>query len=175
MQVFQHVVLIHHNTAITADRIAGILSAMNKPDILIVGAGINGLVASNYLQRAGCKVTMIERAERVGGACVSGVATVAGVTQHYALGASVLGLMQDFVFEETGLAGRVQAFVPEHPKSVHFPGDDEPAWIYRDPKELDRELANKWGEKGDVEAFRADGAKVGRSRCTIRILHSRYR
>lgn len=133
---------------------------MNKPDILIVGAGINGLVAANYLQRAGCKVTMIERAERVGGACVSGVATVAGVTQHYALGASVLGLMQDFVFEETGLAGRVQAFVPEHPKSVHFPGDDEPAWIYRDPKELDRELVNKWGEKGDVEAFRADGAKV---------------
>ena len=133
---------------------------MNKPDILIVGAGINGLVAANYLQRSGCKVTMVERAERVGGACVSEVANVNGVTQHYALGASVLGLMQDFVFEETGLSGRVQALVPQHPKSVHFPGDDEPAWIYRDPKALDRELANKWGEKGDVEAFRADGARV---------------
>ena len=133
---------------------------MKKPDILIVGAGINGLVAANYLQRSGCSVTMVERAERVGGACVSAVATVDGLTQHYALGASVLGLMQDFVFEETGLSSRLQTFVPQHPKFVHFPGDDEPAWIYRNPAELDRELANKWGEKGDVEAFRADEARV---------------
>jgi phytoene dehydrogenase-like protein len=133
---------------------------MNKPDILIVGAGTNGLVAANYLQRSGCSVTMIERAERVGGACVSELATVDGVNQHYALGASVLGLMQGFVFEETGLSSRLQAFVPEHPKFVSFPGDAEPTLIYRDPTELDRELANKWGEKGDVEAFRVDEAKV---------------
>ncbi len=133
---------------------------MNKLDILIVGAGINGLVAANYLQRSGCRVTMIERAKRVGGACVSEVATVDGVTQHYALGASVLGLMQDFVFEETGLSSRLQTLVPEHPKFVYFPGDNEPAWIYRDVAELDRELASKWGEKGDVEAFRVDEAKV---------------
>jgi phytoene dehydrogenase-like protein len=54
----------------------------------------------------------------------------------------------------------LQAFVPEHAKFVHFPGDKEPTWIYQDPTELDRELANKWGEKGDVEAFRTDEAKV---------------
>ncbi len=131
-----------------------------KPDILIVGAGINGLVAANYLQRAGCNVTMIERAERVGGACVSAIAEVDGVSQQYALGASVLGLMQEFVFEETGLAKRLQTFVPEHPKFVHFPGDKKPARIFRDPAELDRELASKWGEHGDVEAFRADEARV---------------
>ncbi len=97
---------------------------MSKPDILIVGAGINGLVAANNLQRSGWKVTMVERAERVGGACVSEVATVDGVTQHYALGASVLGLMQKFVLEETGLSGRLRTFVSEHPKAVHFPGAD---------------------------------------------------
>ncbi len=136
------------------------LSAMNKPDILIVGAGINGLVAANYLQRAGCRVTMIERAARVGGACVSEIANVDGVQSHYALGASVLGLMQDFVFTDTGLAKRLQTFVPEHPKFVFFPGDSEPAWIYRDPKQLDRELADKWGESGAVDAFRNDEGKV---------------
>jgi len=133
---------------------------VKKPNVLIVGAGINGLVAANYLQRSGCNVTMIERAHRVGGACVSEVADVDGKSQHYALGASVLGLMQDFIFEGTGLSKRLQAFVPEHPKLVFFPGDTEPTWIYRDPAELDRELANKWGENGDVEAFRADEARV---------------
>jgi phytoene dehydrogenase-like protein len=107
---------------------------MNKPNILIVGAGINGLVAANYLRRAGFGVTMIERSERVGGACVSETANVDGITQHYALGASVLGLMQDFVFEETGLSSGLQTFVPEHAKFVHFPGDKEPTWIYRDRK-----------------------------------------
>ncbi len=133
---------------------------MSKPEILIVGAGINGLVAANYLQRSGCKVTMIERAHRVGGACVSEIAKVNGESQKYALGASVLGLMQDFVFEETGLSKRLETFVPDHPKVVFFPGDTDPTWIFRDPAELDRELAKKWGEKGDVEAFRADEARV---------------
>lgn len=133
---------------------------VKKPEILVVGAGINGLVAANYLQRSGCQVTMIERADRIGGACVSAVAEVDGVSQHYALGASALGLMQDFVFEETGLAQRLRTFVPDHPKLVFFPDDKEPTWIFRDPAELDRELANKWGENGDVEAFRADEGKV---------------
>jgi phytoene dehydrogenase-like protein len=45
------------------------------PDsVVIIGAGINGLVAANYLRRAGCDVTVIDRADRPGGACVSEVA-----------------------------------------------------------------------------------------------------
>ena len=140
-----------------------------KPRVAIVGAGINGLVCANYLQRSGCAVTLVERAHRVGGACVSEVADVDGVTENYALGASVLGLMQDFVFEETGLADRLTTFVPEHPKFVFFPGDEEPAWIYRDPDQLDREMAEKWGESGEVAAFREDEEKV------VRFLQEGYR
>ena len=136
------------------------LHSMSGPTVAIVGAGINGLVAANYLQRAGCNVTIIERAAKVGGACISATANVAGVEQVYALGASVLGLMQNFVFEETGLAANLQTFVPEHAKLVHFPGDDEPTRIYRDAAQLDRELAGKWGERGQVEAFRADEAQI---------------
>ena len=101
--------------------------------VVVVGAGINGLVAANYLRRAGFAVTMIERSERVGGACVSEVATVNGQSQRYALGASVLGLMQDFVFRDTGLGRRVQTLVPDQPKRVYFPDDSTSAWIYRDP------------------------------------------
>lgn len=133
---------------------------MNRPEIAIVGAGINGLVAANYLQRAGCRVTMIESAAKVGGACISATASIGDRQQNYALGASVLGLMQDFVFAETGLAKKLQTYVPRHAKLVHFPNDDEPAWIFRDPADLDRELANKWDEHGAVEEFRSDEAKV---------------
>ena len=128
--------------------------------VVVIGAGINGLVAANYLRRAGFAVTMLERAGRVGGACVSDVAIVNGQSQRYALGASVLGLMQDFVWRDTGLAGRLETYVPDQPKRVYFPDPSASAWIYRDPAELQREVANRWGERGDVEAFRADEARV---------------
>ena len=133
---------------------------MKNPNVVMVGAGINSLVAANYLQRAGCYVTMIERAEKVGGACISATADVNGQKQDYALGASVLGLMQDFVFAETGLADRLQTYVPEDPKLIYCPDETEPTRIFRDPAELDRELADRWGERGAVEAFRADEGRV---------------
>jgi len=124
--------------------------------VIVIGAGINGLVAANYLRRAGFAVTMIERSPRAGGACVSEIATVNGQSQRYALGASVLGLMQDFVFRETGLADRLETFVPDHPKRVYFPDGSASAWIHRDPLRLQRELADRWAERGDVAGFRAD-------------------
>lgn len=40
-------------------------------DIIIVGAGHNGLVAAAYLARAGMRVLVLERRELVGGACVT--------------------------------------------------------------------------------------------------------
>src|SRR4029077_17577294 len=77
---------------------------------------------------------------------------------RYALGASVLGLMPDFIFRETGLADRLRTFVPSHAKRVEFPSGG--AWIHRDPAALERELADRWGERGDVAGFRADEARV---------------
>jgi phytoene dehydrogenase-like protein len=128
--------------------------------VVVAGAGINGLVAAHYLRRAGCSVTLIERADRVGGACVSELATVNGRSQRYALGASVLGLMPDFIFRETGLANRLETFVPSQAKRVYFPDSKAGSWIYRDPAELERELRDKWGERGDVAGFRRDEARV---------------
>src|SRR5579885_3778265 len=40
-------------------------------DVIIVGAGHNGLVAAAYLGRAGKRVLVLERRELVGGACVT--------------------------------------------------------------------------------------------------------
>ncbi len=128
--------------------------------VVVVGAGINGLVAAYYVRRAGCAVTLIERAERPGGACISEVASVNGHSQRYALGASVLGLMPDFIFRETGLADRLETFVPNHAKRVYFPDQKASAWIHRDPDSLEQELRKKWGERGDVAGFRHDEARV---------------
>ena len=40
-------------------------------DIIIVGAGHNGLVTAAYLARAGRRVLVLERRHLVGGACVT--------------------------------------------------------------------------------------------------------
>jgi phytoene dehydrogenase-like protein len=40
---------------------------VSKPRIVVIGAGHNGLVAAASLAKAGCRVTVVERAEEVGG------------------------------------------------------------------------------------------------------------
>lgn len=40
-------------------------------DAIIIGAGHNGLVAANYLAKAGKKVVMIEKRHLAGGAAVT--------------------------------------------------------------------------------------------------------
>ena len=44
---------------------------MSSADVAIIGAGHNGLVAANYLAKAGLRVVVAERSDRVGGACVT--------------------------------------------------------------------------------------------------------
>ena len=39
--------------------------------VLIVGGGHNGLVCAAYLARGGARVTLLERRELLGGACVT--------------------------------------------------------------------------------------------------------
>ena len=141
----------------------------NPKNIVVIGAGINGLVAANYMVRAGLKVTLLERSDRVGGACVSETVEVQGIQQDYALGASTLGLMQDFVWRETGLADRLQGWASSHPDLVFFPGIEQPTRIYRDASKAAREFADKWGERGDLAAFRADEDRV------VRFLQAGYR
>src|SRR5579885_1004326 len=47
------------------------MSLARDPDVVIVGAGHNGLVCAFYLARAGLKVTVLERRGVVGGAAVT--------------------------------------------------------------------------------------------------------
>ena len=40
-------------------------------DAIVIGAGHNGLISACYLARAGFKVVVVERSDRIGGACVT--------------------------------------------------------------------------------------------------------
>ena len=128
--------------------------------IVLIGAGINGLVAANYLAKSNFHVTIIEKKDTVGGACVKDTAVINRKDINYAHGATVLGMMQKFIFEETGLNKHVKTYFPKEPKIVYFNDSENATRIFQDTNDLCSELEEKWNEKGNVRAFRADENKV---------------
>ena len=40
-------------------------------DVIVIGAGVNGLVAATYLAKGGVKPLVLERSERVGGCAIT--------------------------------------------------------------------------------------------------------
>jgi phytoene dehydrogenase-like protein len=74
-------------------------------DAIVVGGGHNGLTCAAYLARAGQRVLVLERRERLGGACTLErlFADPAFVVSPCAY---VVGLLDQRVIDELGLAGR---------------------------------------------------------------------
>ena len=42
---------------------------MSRKKAVVIGAGVNGLVLSNYLQKNNYDVKIIEKSSKIGGAC----------------------------------------------------------------------------------------------------------
>jgi phytoene dehydrogenase-like protein len=74
-------------------------------DVVIVGGGHNGLTAAAYLARAGSSVLVLERRERLGGACTL---ERPFDDDRFVVSpcAYVVGLLDDVVIDELDLAGR---------------------------------------------------------------------
>ena len=128
--------------------------------VIIIGSGVNGLVAANYLIKSGFDVTIIEKKSITGGACIKDTVKIKDKEIEFAYGATVLGMMPDFIFEETGLIKKVQGYYPKTPKLVYFGTEEKSTKIYQDHNKLEEELKQKWGENGKVNEFRNDENKV---------------
>lgn len=76
---------------------------MNTFDVVVVGAGHNGLVAAGYLARAGLTVLVLERRAHVGGAATN-AAPFDGHTARVPSYASVVSLMPPQILEDLGVA-----------------------------------------------------------------------
>src|SRR3989442_3997811 len=86
---------------------------MVSADIVVVGGGHNGLVAAKYLAQAGLRVVVVERSDRIGGACVTDE-VAPGFKVRAA--AYVSGLLRQQIIEDLELAKfglRQVAFDPQ--------------------------------------------------------------
>jgi phytoene dehydrogenase-like protein len=136
-------------------------------DVIVVGAGHNGLACAAYLARAGKRVLVLESRERVGGACtIEEPFPETHPEVRMSPCAYLAGLLHPRVVEELGLPARGfhwtpavnGLFVPLHDgSSVQLWDDDE-----RCEAEV-RRLA-----PGDVEGWKAMNATLGRLRDKLR-------
>jgi phytoene dehydrogenase-like protein len=136
-------------------------------DAIVVGAGHNGLAAAAYLARAGRRVLVLERRERVGGACTleRPFADLGYATSPCAY---LVGLLDPLVIDELGLRSRgvkARAADPE----LFIPFDDGTAFVqWLDERRTASGLREAGFPERDVRGLRNYNELFGRIRRLLR-------
>jgi phytoene dehydrogenase-like protein len=119
-------------------------------DVIIVGAGHNGLTCAAYLARAGKRVVVLESRQRVGGAC-----TLEAVWPGYKVSpcAYLVGLLHPLVIDELDLVGRGLKWVPAS-AGMFVPFDDGTSLqLGEDDSQCEEEIRKL--NPGDLSGWRA--------------------
>lgn len=109
-------------------------------DFIIIGAGHNGLACAAYLARAGASVLVLERFNRVGGACHTEEATLPGF-KHNICSVVHTHIPSSPVYRDLELERHGVRYVyPEHLRGTIFP-DHRTIVMYRQRDKMAAELA----------------------------------
>src|SRR3974390_2829828 len=119
-----------------------------RHDIVIIGAGHNGLVTAAYLARAGRTVLVLERRELVGGACVT---EEIWPGFKVSTGAYVNSLLRPEIIRQPELKHPVFKMLPREPSSF-TPFPDGRYLMLGPDAELSRREVAKFSER-DAEAL----------------------
>jgi phytoene dehydrogenase-like protein len=123
-------------------------------DVIIVGAGHNGLVCAAYLARAGARVLVLERRSIVGGACVT-EELMPGF--RFSTASLVASLFRDEIVQDLQLEAHGLQFLPRDPSVVALLPDGDHLMLGGDQGECMREIArfsradaDSYGRYGDM-------------------------
>ena len=137
--------------------------AARRWDVVIVGAGHNGLACAAYLARAGKRVLVLESRERVGGACTI-EEPFPGVRMSPC--AYLAGLLHPLVVSELNLAGRGFQWTPTV-NGLFVPFlDGSSVQLWDDDGRCEAEIRSF--APGDVEGWRALSDVLRRLRDALR-------
>ncbi len=136
----------------------------NERDVVVIGAGHNGLVCAFYLARAGLKVTVVERRSVVGGAAV---------TEEFhpgfrnSVAAYTVSLLNPKVIADLDLAGhgltvverKVANFLPVDDRQYLLTGEGRTAAEVAKFSAFDADRLPSYGER--LEAIARGAARPG--------------
>jgi phytoene dehydrogenase-like protein len=137
--------------------------AASEWDVVIVGAGHNGLACAAYLARAGRRVLVLEARDRIGGACTT-EEPWPGVRMSPC--AYLCGLLHPLVVEELGLASHGFEWMPAS-KGLFVPFlDGTSVQLFDDDVMCEAEIRRL--SPRDVEGWRAMSDVIRRLRDALR-------